>query len=205
MLGPLGGLPITPSPQRSHRCSARDYRPLAEAAAGPVDRDRSGAARHCAIACLKLLFLGGPNVEASLQQSNTCNRMPDLDPKLLRRLPRRLNNDDVLNVAVAANWQGDPTDVPVNAITMLRRWSLAFSFSASRPYQGRTPDPSGAFSQAHIPHRARCAAGHRHQTCTVPCAAARYEHRPCGYRHRCRGPRPCPATVRGSTPGRVFP
>lgn len=45
--------------------------------------------------------------------------MSDLDPKPIRGRPRTMNNDDVLNVAMAAYWQGDPADVSVNAITQM--------------------------------------------------------------------------------------
>jgi TetR/AcrR family transcriptional regulator, copper-responsive repressor len=42
--------------------------------------------------------------------------MSDLDPAPTRGRPRKMNNDDVLDVALTAYWQGDPADVSVNAI-----------------------------------------------------------------------------------------
>ena len=45
--------------------------------------------------------------------------MSDLDPKPIRGRPRTMNNDDVLNVAMSAYWQGDPADVSVNAVTQM--------------------------------------------------------------------------------------
>ena len=45
--------------------------------------------------------------------------MSDPEPKPIRGRPRTMNNDDVLGVAMAAYWQGDPADVSVNAITQM--------------------------------------------------------------------------------------
>ena len=45
--------------------------------------------------------------------------MSELDPKPTRGRPRTMNNDDLLNLAMEAYWQGDPADVSVNAITQM--------------------------------------------------------------------------------------
>ena len=45
--------------------------------------------------------------------------MSELDPKPTRGRPRTINNDDVLNLAMDAYWQGDPADVSVNAISQM--------------------------------------------------------------------------------------
>jgi TetR/AcrR family transcriptional regulator, copper-responsive repressor len=45
--------------------------------------------------------------------------MSDVDQKPGRGRPRKMNNDDVLDIAMAAYWQGDPADVSVNAITQM--------------------------------------------------------------------------------------
>lgn len=45
--------------------------------------------------------------------------MSDLDPAPARGRPRKMNNDDVLDIAMTAYWQGDPADVSVNAICQL--------------------------------------------------------------------------------------
>lgn len=45
--------------------------------------------------------------------------MSDLVPTPSRGRPRKMNNDDVLDVAMTAYWQGDPADVSVNSICQM--------------------------------------------------------------------------------------
>lgn len=45
--------------------------------------------------------------------------MSDHDPAASRGRPRKMNNDTVLDVAVAAYWRSDPADVSVNAICQM--------------------------------------------------------------------------------------
>jgi hypothetical protein len=45
---------------------------------------------------------------AVIDQMPAGNKMSDLDPTPPRGRPRKMNNDDALDVAMTAYWQGDP-------------------------------------------------------------------------------------------------